>query len=842
MSAAVPCALCQLPSGLRPLTRSIAEQELTFCCMGCANVYVILLESGVIASGQDLRQTEIFRRSLELGLVAQPESSPDTEASIDPNVPTREVLLQINGMWCSACAWLIEHGLRALPGVAACDVFFTSDMAKVRYNPQAVPQESIMARIQELGYRSAEYSGENTAARSETRDLLMRLGVSGFLWVNIMGFSTILYVGYFEQIAASASHFLPYLLWLLATPLVFYCAWPILRVAAAGARNRQIRMETLLALGILAAYCLSVSQVLMGRTHVYFDTAAAIVTLVLAGKLIERSAKQRASRSVALLYRMMPSKVRMVSEAGERFVSIDALEPGEEFVVKAGERVPADGVVLEGESFADESLLSGEAAPVAKRTGDTVVSGSLNAGSVLKIRASKTGSDSTLAQIIRLVEKALGSRTPTERTVDQVSRIFVPSVVGLTLVVFAVLMAMHAGMAYSLMRATTILVIACPCALGLATPLAITAAVGAASARGILISDSRVLETICKIDTVVLDKTGTITHGDFRLLDFALSPVMMMETVAAAGAQNVASSASGGATSTTEIFQQTCMPLLAGLEVYSEHLLGRAVLQYARNHNIALQPVNEIEIYKGAGIAGTADGRRVFIGNQGLLTLFGSRLTAEMERQGREWQEAGQTVAFFGWEAEVRGVLAFGDQVKSGAVKMVEELHHRGIRVSLVSGDSWPTTGVVARQIGADDFTAEASPEVKARIIAELQQRGLHVAVIGDGVNDAPALAQAELGIAMGTGADIAMSAAPVVLVSGSLAKVEEAFGLAKGARRIIRQNLFWAFVYNVAGISLAVAGVLTPIMAAGAMLCSSASVVGNSMRLMQQKRQEGAA
>lgn len=831
MAAGVPCALCELPSGRRPLLRTFAERERTFCCMGCANVYAILQESGVIASGQELRQTEIFRRSLELGLISQPEISPPIEAAAaDPNAPTREVLLQVNGMWCSACAWLIEHGVRALPGVVSCDVFFTSDMAKIRYNPRALPPENITARIQKLGYRAAEYSGEEASARSEARALLTRLGVSGFLWVNIMGFSTILYVGYFEQIASSASRLLPYLLWLLATPLVFYCAWPILRVAGAGLRNLQIRMETLLAMGILAAYGLSAGQVMLGRTHVYFDTAAAIVTLVLAGKLIERSAKERASRAVALLYRMMPRKVCMVSASGERFVSIDALEPGDEFVVKAGERVPADGLVVEGESFTDESLLSGEAVPVAKHPGDQVVSGSLNAGSVLKVRASKTGNNSTLAQIIRLVERALGRRTPIERTVDHISRIFVPSVVGLTLVVFIVLMAMHAGLAYALMRATTILVIACPCALGLATPLAITAAIGSASARGILISDSRVLETICKVDAVVLDKTGTVTHGDFRLLNVALSPAAVK--VASTAGETRSSS---GAEGERELFEQSCLPLLAGLEVYSEHLLGRAVLQHAAQRGIALQPAAEIKTYKGAGIAGTVTGRTVFIGNQALLTLLGNPLPPEMERQGRQWQEAGCTVAFFGWEGEVRGALAFGDQVKSSAAQMVAALHRRGIRISMVSGDAWPTTAVVARQIGVDDFTAEASPEQKASIVAGLQQKGLKVAVIGDGVNDAPALAQAELGIALGTGADIAMSAAPIVLVNGSLAKVDEAFELARGATRIIRQNLFWAFVYNVAGISLAVAGVLTPIMAAGAMLCSSASVVWNSMRLLQK-------
>ena len=454
----------------------------------------------------------------------------------------------------------------------SADVFFASDLAKVKYCPQYLPPDTISARIAKLGYQATEYGSENTAAKSEAHDLLLRLGVSAFLWHNIMGFSTILYVGYFEQIAASASRILPFAMWALATPLVFYCAWPILRTAAIGFRNRQVRMETLLALGILAAYLLSAAQTLRGQTHVYFDTAAPIVTLVLAGKLIERTAKDRAARSIAMLYRLMPKKVRLVSSAGERFVSIDALEPGQTFVVKAGERIPADGIVVEGSTHADESQLSGEATPVPKRPGDVVVSGSLNAGGVIEVRATRTGDKSALAQIIRLVERALSSRAPIERMVDRVARAFVPAVVLLAAFEFALLVSMHGSVAAAMLRATTILVIACPCALGLATPLAMTAAVGSASQTGLLISDARVLETMGKIDVVVLDKTGTVTRGDLRLTEFAVLEARV-EALVAASSWN-----GNGGTATPrnerEAFIADSLPVLAGLEVYSEHLLG----------------------------------------------------------------------------------------------------------------------------------------------------------------------------------------------------------------------------------------------------------------------------
>jgi heavy metal translocating P-type ATPase len=833
MAEGLSCGLCELPCGRKPQVRSFDGRDISFCCMGCANVYAILLESGVLTSGQNIRETEVFRRSLELGLISNPEAN-ETDVAVDPSAPTQEVLLQVNGMWCSACGWLIEHALRKLAGVVSAEVFFASDLAKVKYCPQYLPPDAIAARIKKLGYEAAEFDGENSSAKTESRDLLLRLGIAAFLWANIAGFSTILYVGYFEQIAPSAARVLPFFLLLLTTPLVFYCAGPILRTAALGVANRQIRMEALLALGILAAYSLSSAKVLKGQTHLYFDTAAAIVTLVLAGKLIERAAKDRAARAIGMLYRLMPKKVRLLSTAGERFVSIDALEPGQFFVVKAGERMPADGVIVEGETYADESLLSGEAAPVAKRPGDTVVSGSLNAGGLIQVRATKTSSESALAQIICLVERALASRAPIERTVDRVARVFVPLVVLLALADFALLVATHASIADAMMRATTILVIACPCALGLATPLAITAAVGSASKEGLLISDSSMLETLGKIDVVVLDKTGTITRGDFKLLEYAA--VEAREEALAVTPFNPGGSPFKSRQDSREHFANEFLPMLAGIEIWSEHLLGRALVQSALEQGVKPLNTTEIEIHKGLGISGYVGGRRVVIGNRQLMAEVGVEMEAGADEAALQWQHAGRTVAFFAWDGAIRGVLGFGDEIKPGAAEMVQGLRARGIDVKIVSGDARATTGSVARRIGVDDFVSEATPAVKARIVADLQKAGKRVALIGDGVNDAPALAQADLGIALGTGADIAMGAAPVVLVSGALAKVDDVFRLGAKTTRVVRQNLFWAFFYNIVGISLALSGVLTPIFAAAAMLLSSTSVVANSMRLTRQE------
>jgi heavy metal translocating P-type ATPase len=747
------CTLCGLDSGSTP-----------FCCPGCENVHAILLESGVLASGQDFRETPIFQQALRLGLISNPKTAPRPVQFAD----TREAVFQLSGLWCASCAWLIEHALSTLPGIASAEVLFASDLLKVRYSPQHLPLERIGERVSSLGYRASEYTGQNGAANAERKDLLLRLGLSGFLWMNVMTLSVILYTSYFQAVTESYRRYIPVLLMALATPGVFYCAAPILRIAAAGARRGVLRMESLLALGILMAYGYSAVQIFQHGRHVYFDTACAIVTLVLTGKAIERGAKERTARALTLLYRLMPTKARVIQNGSERFVSIDALQPGAVFRVLAGERIPADGIVTEGRSHADESVLTGESAPRAKGPGDAVVCGSINTGGVLEIRATRVGAASTLAHIVRTVERAAARRTDVERAVDRVSRWFIPAVLAVAAVTFV-----GAGW----LRAVAVVVIACPCSLGIATPLALTAAVAAASRRGILVADTRVLETIRKIDVVVLDKTGTATCGEFTLLETTGDTSRMAE--------------------------------LAGLESYSNHPIAKAV---AHGYAPRGSKVEDVTIHPGQGITGTIDGIPYFVGN-GQLAGAGDGI-------------------WFGWDGAIRGSLRFGDRIRPEAVTLCAELRRRGIRTVLLSGDSRQATAAVAREIGADEWIAEATPDGKVETIRRLQEGGARVAMIGDGVNDAPCLAQADLGIALGTGADLAMQAAPLILMGSGLNAVTETLDRSDRAFRIVRQNLFWAFVYNVAGITLAVTGVLTPIFAAGAMVISSLSVVANSRRL----------
>ena len=759
------CSLCGLESGASD-----------FCCAGCRNVYAILMESGVLASGQNFRETALYQQSLKLGLISN--RSQTDPAPIPANAETVEAVFHVSGMWCTSCGWLIEHALTRLRGMASAEVLFASDLLKVRFYPQYLPKPRIADSVAALGYRASEYTGQTTVGDRERKDLLLRTGLAAFLSLNVMTFSLVLYASYFERISASIGRYIPFVLMGLATVSVFYCAAPVLRIAWAGTRAGVLRMETLLAIGILTAYGYSITQAFAGSNHVYFDTACAIVTLMLTGKVIERGAKEKTARAITLLYRLMPNKARVMVEGQERFVSIEALHPGAIFRVKSGERIPADGIVVEGRSHADESVLTGESVPRAKAPGDPVVCGSVNTGGVLEIRATRVGADSTLAHIVKTVEQAAASRTKVERTVDRVARLFIPLVLALSVLTFAVWQGQGA-----LLHAIAVLVIACPCALGIATPLALTTAVAAASRRGILVSDTRVLETIRDVDVVVLDKTGTATTGEFALIE----PVGDLSRMAE----------------------------LAAVEAHSEHPIAKALVGQA------LPPASEIKLHPGQGISGVVNGTSYFIGNRSLMP------PGDLPHVSPHL-----TVAYFAWDGAVRGALGFGDRVRPEATQLCADLRARGVRTLMLSGDTQTATAHAARAIGASEWSAEASPAQKVDVIRNLQQAGAQVAMIGDGVNDAPSLAQADLGIALGSGADIAMQAAPLVLMSNSLAAVTDTLDLACRTFRIVRQNLFWAFAYNVAGITLAITGVLNPIMAAGAMVLSSLSVIANSRRL----------
>ena len=467
------------------------------------------------------------------------------------------------------------------------------------------------------------------------------------------------------------------------------------------------------------------------------------------------------------------------------------------FLVKTGERIPADGVVERGESHVDESVLTGESVPRARRPGDVVIGGSLNTTGVLEIAATRTGEDSTLRHMIRAVEAAMSSRSDVERNVDRASRYFIPAVMAVALLTLVGGLALGAGTGTALMRAIAVLVIACPCALGIATPLAVTAAVGACSRKGVLVSDSRVLELAGRVNIALFDKTGTVTAGSFTVREVISE-------------------------------DPKALALVAAIEQYSEHPLGRAVVEYARANGLPIPEATDVQIHKGSGITGQVAGRAIFAGSHRMAKTPDDALAA----RAAEWESRGLTTAFFGQDGRVQGALALGDTLRPRAAETIQQLRSRGVRTALISGDSRTTTAWAAAELHVDEFRAEVLPLEKLEMIREYQAKGNVVAMIGDGVNDAPALAAANLGIALGSGTDLAMQAAPVVLMSADLDRVALVFTAAQDTMRVVRQNLFWAFFYNAGGITLAATGILNPILAAGAMVLSSLCVIGNSMRL----------
>jgi heavy metal translocating P-type ATPase len=796
MNMAATCDLCGAPSGKNPRTQTFDSVEQKFCCMGCMNVYGLLFESGMLAAGVDLQQTDIFQQSLKLGLIGRDEGT--IPAPLPPEAETREGLYHLSGMWCASCGWVVEHVLARERGIVSAEVLFASDLLKVRYCPQYLLPERISERVAALGYHASEYGTEQEGDRREGQDLLLRLGVAGAMWMNVMLFSLVIYASYWEGIAEWARRAVPFILMILTVPVVFYSAWPIHRIAWLGLRHRLLRMEALISTGVFAAFIYSCAQAFLGGKHYYFDTACAIVTLMLTGKMLERSAKERSAKALAMLHRLLPRKARLRIQGHERFVAIEALEPGMAYLVKPGERIPADGIIIEGSSRVDESVMTGESELRPKGLGDDVICGSLNTAGVLQVRVTRAGEDSTLAQIIRSVENALTGRSPLERVVDKVSRVFIPTVLVIAAATLGGCLLVGLAPTEAMLRAIAVLVIACPCALGIATPLATTAAVGSASSQGILIRDVQVLETFRKVDVLVLDKTGTVTDGEFRVREM--------------NAEH--------------------LDLLASLESYSEHPVARALVRYTKDQGIVLRDAVDIQICEGMGITGTVAGHRVAVGNRALIQIEGVILPTELEARAKAWQESGLTVAFAVLDGRSVGALAFGDSPRPDAVKVISDLRTRGIRIVLLSGDSKATTEQIARIIGADDWLGEVPPAEKAIAIQRLQAGGAVVAMVGDGINDAPALAVADLGIAMGSGADLARQTAPVVLMSDSLLRIPETFTLAARTLRIVRQNLFWAFFYNATGIILAIVGVLNPILAAGAMVFSSLSVIGNSLRL----------
>ena len=817
------CDLCGLPAHA-PLTAEIGDQSHVFCCGGCRQVYQILVESDQIGAGQDPTQTTLYQQCLQMGLIARPEEpgaleaeeravTPPTIAALgntDTLSTTREAAFQVGGLWCASCAWLIEHAVGQLKGVERCRVYFASDLVKVVYRPARVAPESLAATIRKLGYTAEPYSADGAMEDSPQvktrRSLFIRAVVATVFAVNAGMFQFPFYADFIthQGIPADVIQRMPRIEFLLSLPVLF-AGWPIFVKAWGAARKGAAIMETLIALGVSVSFAYSLWVVSRGGVHVYFDTADMLIALVLVGKHIEAGARHDATGAIALLYGLLPKKALVRTADGrEVLVALGKLGIGDRIVVRPGERIPSDGRVVEGSCLVDESLLSGEARPVAKKGGDEVTGGTVATDAPLVVEVTRTGAETTLSQMIALVEEALAAKSPVEQWADRISRRFVPAIVGLSILTALVLLLTGHSASDTIVRAVTVLVVACPCALGLATPLAVTSGVGAAAARGILIGNTDILQVLPRVRHLLLDKTGTLTEGRFAVRTFTGTPADLAA--------------------------------LAAMEDASEHPLARALVAHARALGLVFPPAADFARHEGQGITATVNGQPWFIGNRALCAALNAPIPPLLEQQAQEAETQAQTALFYGAGAgTVRGLITLGDALRPRAVEAVRALQAAGLTLEVISGDAEATTQAIARAVGLDRATAQMRPTDKVARVRETQATQV-VAMAGDGINDAPALAQANVGIAFGSGTEIARRAADITLVGDDLGRLADLFTLARQTANVIRQNLFWACLYNAVCIPLAVLGVIkNPIFAAGAMLFSSLSVVLNTKRLRRQ-------
>ncbi len=746
------------------------------------------------------------------------------------SVPTQKMELAVTGMTCANCAANIERALnKKVSGVVKASANFASERVALEYIPGVADLPDMIRAIEAAGYgvitpedTSDEEDAEQHAREAEIRDQTRKFIVGVIFALPLFVFSM---ARDFNLIGAwSHAAWVNWFFWALATPVQFYTGWDYYINGFKSLKNKSANMDVLVAMGSSVAYFYSLALLIfpvLGQ-HVYFETSAVIITLIKLGKMLESRTKGRTGGAIRKLIGLRPKTATIIENDAEKEIPIARVQLEDTVLVRPGERIPVDGIVIEGISSVDESMLSGEPLPVDKDVGDKVVGGTINGEGLLQFKAAAVGKDTVLAQIIRLVQEAQGSKAPIQALADKVAAIFVPTIIGLAIVVFLAWWGISGEFVPAMIRLVAVLVIACPCALGLATPTAIMAGTGKAAEKGILFKNSEALEMATKLDTIVLDKTGTITIGKPTVTD--LIPIELQCKTAA-----------------------DLLKLGATVEKGSEHPLGKAIVRHAESQGLNLATPQEFKASGGRGVQARINGSMVMVGKPDWFKELTISIESISERI-QQLQSQGKTVMVVARNNQLCGLIAVSDALKSDSPEAIRELQDQHLKVVMLTGDNLETAQTIGDQVNIKDIFAEIKPDEKSSKVKELQKKGERVGMVGDGINDAPALAQADVGLAIGTGTDVAIETAGVILSSGSLSGVSRTIRLSRATMKTIKQNLFWAFGYNVILIPVA-AGILYPfeslpnmlrqlhpILAALAMAFSSVSVVTNSLRLYRTK------
>ncbi|MGD8963243.1 MAG: heavy metal translocating P-type ATPase [Desulfobacterales bacterium] len=821
------CDLCGLSLRHGTVTAVIASASYAFCCNGCRQVFTILMEATDSPNPETFRETELFKQCQIKGIIPASEEelsvlSRDNTSAADSIHTEKDVTaatvagnnaltlkLLVSNMWCSACAWVIDQSLKKTPGVVDSTCNFSTDRLLVVYDPITVSPDQLIATIGKLGYRASP-ADESGKAKESSREFV-RFAVSAFLTMNVMMLSFALYTGFFSNFSAENAAKISWPMFFMATAVLAYGGYDFYKKAWTGLRHAAFSMETLIIIGALSAYFCSTFNLFSGSIHLYYDTAAMLITLVLLGKALERRAKRKVLVDLENFFALMPTKVRICNPdfPDGRYVAIEQLAADDHFRVVESEIIPADGRILSGKGTVDESSLTGEPTPAAKKPGDFIRSGTRILQGEFKVTAEKVGNEATFGQMMQIIEKTLLTKLPAEGKTDVILQWFVPIILLLAAATAIVCAASGISTEASILRAVTVMVISCPCALGIAIPLARVAGISIAGKKGMLVRDFEAFDMAPRVSAFIFDKTGTVTHGNWTLLEIMTPDSRDTDHV---------------------------LGLAAGLETSSDHFIAQEILRQARQKNIRPAPIDQIQISE-TGVAGRFEDRILKIGS---LDFMGDTIADFKKIFNFKYlqKSPADSYVFMSFEDRPVAIFVFGDTIRKGARATVEKLQQRGLKTQLVSGDGHQTTLSIAEAVGINEASGGQSPADKVEAVKALQKQAHLVAMVGDGINDAPALVQADLSLAVHSGAHLGEEVAAVTLMRAEPQQINDFLIFAGEVNQKIHQNLVFTFAYNVISIPIAMSGLLNPLVAVCAMLLSSVSVIGNTLMLVRRHSQ----